>query len=102
MIYIDPEIGWFEMAEVPVIDQYLARISQIFKKAWLSRYPRPREVIFDNGYGFNINFIPLLKDFYVKLTCKTIKNPQSNAILERIHQVVRSMLNTKDISNVMC
>ena len=30
--YIDMAMEWFEMAEFPIIDQYLARISQIFKK----------------------------------------------------------------------
>ena len=28
------------------------------------------------------------------------KNPQANAILERIHQVIGSMLKTKDLANV--
>ena len=38
------------------------------------------------------NFQPLLKDFAVKPTCMPIRNPQANAILEHIHQVVGCML----------
>ena len=36
---------------------------------------------------------------YIKPTCTSIKNPQSNAILERVHQVTGSMLKTKDVAN---
>ena len=59
-----------------------------------------RKVIFGNGSEFRRNFIPLLKYFSVKPTCTTIKYPQANGILERIHQVVSSMLKTKDLTNV--
>jgi hypothetical protein len=101
MTFIDPATGWFEIAEVPIVDQSSARISNLFDEVWLSRYPRPRKVIFDNGSEFKKDFIPLLKDFAVKPTCTSIKNPQANAILERIHQVVGSMLKTKDLANVI-
>ena len=76
------------------------RISRLFDQVWLSRYPRPEKVLYDNGSEFKKNFQPLLKDFAIKATCTSIKNPQSNAILERIHQVVGSMLKTKDLVNI--
>ena len=101
MIFIDPATGWFEIAEVSTLDQSSARISKLFDEVWLSRYPRPRKVLFDNGSEFKKNFQPLLKDFAIKATCTSIKNPQANAILERIHQVVGSMLKTKDLVNVV-
>ena len=47
MTFINPETGWFEIAEFPIIDQSSARISQIFNEVWLSRYYRPHKVIFD-------------------------------------------------------
>ena len=100
MTFIDPEMGWFEIVEVPIIDQSSVRISQIFNEAWLSIYHRPHKVIFDNGSEFRRNVIPFLKYFSVKPTCTNIKNPQANVILERIHQVVGSMLKTKDLANV--
>ena len=66
MTFLDPVTGWFEIAEVPQylvkdtktdefresIDKSLARISQIFNNVWLSRYPTPSKVIFDNGSEF--------------------------------------------------
>ena len=101
MTFIDPATGWFEIAEVPIVDQSSARISKIFDEVWLARYPRPRKVLFDNGSEFKKDFQPLLQDFAIKPTCTSIKNPQANAILERIHQVVGSMLKTKDLVNVV-
>jgi transposase InsO family protein len=100
MTFIDPATGWFEIAEVPAADKTSARISRLFDQVWLSRYPRPRKVLYDNGSEFKKDFQPLVKDFAVKATCTSIKNPQSNAILERIHQVVGSMLKTKDLVNI--
>ena len=101
MTFIDPATGWFEIAEVPYfktvdtegtsmrhIDKTSARISLLFKKHWLDRYPRPQTVIFDNGSEFKKNFIPLLQDFSIKPKVTTVKNPQANAPVERIHQIV--------------
>jgi hypothetical protein len=100
MTFIDPATGWFEIAEVPLIDQSSARISQLFDSVWLARYPRPRRVIYDNGSEFKKNFRPLLKDLAIQPVCTSVKNPQSNAILERIHQVTGNMLNTMDLVNI--
>jgi hypothetical protein len=98
MTFIDPSTGWFEIAEVPSTDKSSARISQLFNQTWLNRYHRPQKVRFDNGFEFNIDFIPLLKDFGVKPKPTSIKNPQSNAIVERVHQVVGDMLRTHDLN----
>ena len=62
MTMVDPSMGWFEIVEVlyyniedivndkdNYIDKSSARISQLFNQAWLSRYPWPKEGIFDNG-----------------------------------------------------
>ena len=100
MNFINPETGWFKITEFPIIDQSSAIIYQIFNEVWLSRYPRLRKVIFDNGSEFKSNSIPFIQYFPVKPTCTTIKNSQENAILERIHQVVGSILKTKYLANV--
>ena len=97
MTFIDPATGWFEVTEIP--EKNSARISQIFNNTWLSRYPRPQKVIFDNRNEFKKDFLPLLKDFAIKPTPTTIKNPQANAILERVHQVLGDMLCTKNLQS---
>ena len=92
MTFVDPVTGWFEIAKIP--DKTSARISQIFNNTWLSRYPRPRKVIFVNENEFKK---PLLRDFSIKPTATTIKNPQANSILEKVHQVLGNMVRTKDL-----
>ena len=96
---VDPAMGWFEIKEVPYysiedvinnkdnyIDKSLARISQLFNQAWLSRYPWPSEVVFDNGSEFKIHFMRLLKDFDIKPRPTTVENPQGNSPVALIHQ----------------
>ena len=112
MTFIDPATGWFEIAEVPTfdlelikkgnkeyIDKSSARISQLFNNTWLCRYPRPVEVVYDNGSEFKKDFQPLLKDFDIKPKCTTVENPQANAPVERVHQVIQNMIRTKDLAN---
>lgn len=112
MTMIDPATGWFEIAEVPsfniddvrkgntqYIDKTSARISQVFNQVWLSRYPRPRRVILDNGSEFKKDFLVLLKDFDVKAVLTSVENPQANSPVERVHQVIQNMLATKDLES---
>ena len=55
--------------------------------------------MFDNRSEFKRDFNPFLKDFDIKLVLTTVKNPQDNALLERLHQVMLSMIVTNDIDN---
>ena len=98
MTCIDPSTGWFEIVEVPSIDKRSARISRLFNQTWLNRYPRPKKVRFDNGSEFKKDFILLLKEFGIKPKPTTIKNPQSKAIVERVHQVVGDRLCTHNLN----
>ena len=41
----------------------------------------------------------MLKDLDIKSFLTTIKTPQDNTLVERLHQVILNMLVTKDISN---
>ena len=98
MKFIDPSTGWFKIIKVPSIDKTSARISRLFNQTWLNRYPIPKRVRFDNGSKFKKDFIPLLKDFDVKHKPTSIKNPQSNAIIERVYHVVGNMLRTYSLT----
>ena len=55
--------------------------------------------MFDNGSDFKQDFITLLKDFNIKPVLLKIKNPQTNAPVEWVHQVILNMLVTKEIPN---
>ena len=65
MEIIDPATGWFKISKAPCfdlneaarqngeyIDKYYARLSYVFNNTWLSSYPCPHKVVFDNGYKF--------------------------------------------------
>ena len=73
----------------------------MFNNTWLSRYPRPRRVIFDNGSEFKKDFVPLLTSFDIKPVCTTVENPQANGPVERVHQVIHNMMVTKDLGNTI-
>ena len=70
---IDPATGWFEIIELPnidimyvrdlkeeiveaIIDKLSACVSQLFNKSWLSRYPRSKNIIYNNGSEFKLHF----------------------------------------------
>ena len=81
------------------MDKSSARVSQLFNNTFLCRYPRPRKVVFDNGYEFKQYFTPLLKDFAIKPVLTSVKNPQSNAPVDQVHQLMLNMIVTKDLDN---
>ena len=76
-------------------------MSQLFDQTWLSRYPRPTRVLFDNGSEFKLDFLQLLKDYGIKAVTTSVKNPQSNAILERVHQVIHNMVRTHELKKLV-
>jgi hypothetical protein len=64
-----------------------------FSQTWLCRNPRPIRCIHDKGGEFiGKEFQWLLDRFCMKDVCCTSKNPQSNAICERMHQTVENVL----------
>jgi hypothetical protein len=66
-----------------------------FIQSLLCRYPRPVQCLHDKGSEFiGQNFQWLLKIFSIKDVCLTSKNPQSDAICERMHQTVTNVLRT--------
>ena len=66
---------------------------------WLSRYLRPKEIGFDNGFEFKMEFQDLCSSMGLKQCPNNAWNPQSNTILERIHQVLADGLVTFDLEN---
>jgi hypothetical protein len=114
---IDPASSWFEIVESPLVrrlktttgdgreslaseeifDKSSDRITRLVNKFWLSRYPRCRYLVYNNGSKFKLNFEYLCDSYGIKRYPTTIKNPQANAILEPIHQVLGQMLRTAEI-----
>ena len=69
----------------------------IVDQEWLSRYPRPNACIFDNGPEFSSEFRELLLSYGIKPKPTTIKNPQANAFVERIHQTMADAIRSMDL-----
>ena len=94
---IDPASGWFEIAEYK--DKESNTIANLIEQTWLSRYPWPEKCIYDRGSEFiGSEFQELLKEEYnIKTKPITVKNPQANSILERIHQVLGNMIRTFEL-----
>jgi hypothetical protein len=64
-----------------------------FENEWISRYPRPLRCIHDAGGEFTAEaFQHVLQRNGIKDVPTTVKNPQSNAICERMHQTVANTL----------
>ena len=73
---------------------------QVFEDTWLSWYPKPVRLIYDQGKEYaNIWFTSFLISQGIKGVPCTVKNPQSNAILERVHDVIKTSLRTEMHAN---
>jgi hypothetical protein len=44
---IDPATGWFKISEIK--ERTAEHVAKVFDNMWLSRYPRPQYIGFDNG-----------------------------------------------------
>jgi len=70
-------------------------IARKYAQCWLSRYPWPQRCVHDPGGEFTgIEFQTLLENCHIRDVCTSAKNPQSNAICERMHQTVGNVLRT--------
>jgi hypothetical protein len=54
-------------------------------------------LIYDNGSEFKLHFELLCESYGIKRKPTRIKNPQANAICERVHQVLGNMKRTSEI-----
>ena len=64
---------------------------------WFSRYPRSQYIIYDNGSEFKLHFETLCDSYGLKRKPTSDRNPQANAILERVHQTIMAMLRTAEL-----
>ncbi len=83
--------GWFKIVELPnadvtyvqkrkkiievIIDKLSAMVSHLFNKLWLSRYPRAKNIIYDNGSKFKLHFKSLCESYGLNCKPTLIKNP---------------------------
>mgnify|MGYP000532751135 CR=1 FL=1 len=94
---IDPVSNLVEIQRI--LNKSAAHVGTIFENLWLARYPRPLRCVHDNGGEFiGADFQRVLEINGVKDVPTTIKNPQSNAICERMHQTAANVLRTRELT----
>jgi len=72
-----------------------SHVSHKFAQTWLARYPRYEKVIHDNGGEFiGPEFQSVLRAYEICSANTSSKNPQANAVCERMHQTVANILRT--------
>ena len=78
-------------------------MARLFNRTWLSRYPRAKNVVYDNKSEFKLQFRSLCDSYGIKRKPTMIKNPQVNAIFECTHGVLVDMICTSglDKSNIV-
>jgi hypothetical protein len=114
---IDPTSSWFEIVELPVVtpiqrqtvngkelptadksfDKNSDCMAKLVNKTWLSKYPWCCHLIYNSRSEFKLHFEYLYKSYGTKGKPTTVRNPQANAILECVHQVLGQMLRTAEI-----
>ena len=84
------------LAEVICINNTSSKhISMLFENNWLARYPWPSHCVHNNGGKFmGAAFLHMLHANGIKDVTTTVKNPQANAICERLHQSISNSLRT--------
>jgi RNase H-like domain found in reverse transcriptase/Reverse transcriptase (RNA-dependent DNA polymerase)/Integrase zinc binding domain len=96
---IDPATGWFEIKDVPGTKRADV-VANIVETTWLGRYPWPQIVTLDRGTEFMAEFSKMMVDDYgVKKKPITKRNPQANAIVERVHQTIGNMIRTFSVAD---
>ena len=99
---IDPFTGLCDACRLR--NKTSSHVSEKFFNLWLNRYPRPIRCIHDNGSEFTGKpFQQLLQHMGISNITTTVKNPQANSIIERMHlslgQILRSILAETKLSN---
>ena len=96
---IDPVTGWFEMTEIA--NKTAAEVADIAEKTWFTRYPLPQRITLDRGTEFLAEFAQMVRnDYGLKIKPITTRNPQANAIIERVHQTIGNIFRTFDVQSM--
>ena len=70
-------------------------VANIVEQTWLSRYPIPQILTYDRGTEFMAEFAEMIEnDYGIKRKGTSVRNPQANAIIERVHQTIGNMIRT--------
>jgi Integrase zinc binding domain len=97
---IDVATRWVELW--PYSSKKSEDIALLVDQHWFCCYPQPCIAIFDNGSEFSFEFFELLRSYGVTPKPTTVKNPQTNAFLERVHQVIGDAISSMELHTKQC
>jgi len=87
---VDELLRWLEIDSI--VKKSSANITELLDTQWFCRYPWPLYCIHNNGTEFTgKEFGELLESYGIRGKPTTVKNPQANAIIERVHLVLGEM-----------
>ena len=93
---IDPATGWFEIVEIP--NERADCMANCLETTWLARCPWPAEIAMDRGREFCAEARALLQaEHGINPRAVPTRNPQANGLVERMHQAVHQMIDSRDI-----
>lgn len=96
---IDPATSWFEMKEIT--NKEANTVANIVEKTWLTQYPWPKKVTYDQGSEFLAEFGTMIqKDYGIDKHPASTRNPQANAIIERVHQTMGNIVRTFNVEQL--
>ena len=94
----DPVMNYCKLIRID--NKSAAHVGQKFENEWLSWYPRPQSCIYDQGNEFlGYQFQQHLHHYNIHSKVSMVKNPQSNAVAEHLHQTVTNILRSTLYAN---
>jgi len=90
---IDPATGWIEIKEITTKRDDV--VANVLEKTLLTWYPRPSVITLDRGKEYMAEVTKVIRnDYGIKKRRITVRNPQANSIVERVHQTISNILPT--------
>ena len=96
---VDPVTIWFEIEQYE--DKREKLIANLVETTWMYRYPIPIEIMYDQGkefIGHEFRKSQIETEYGISSKPTTLVNTMSNAVLERIHQVLINLVRNSNIS----
>ena len=84
---IVPATGWIEIRSVSQARADL--VANQVELVWLTRYPLTNKIKVDRGMELFAKFkIMMTNDYGIPCNSISVRNPQTNAVVERVHQTI--------------
>ena len=97
---INPSTGWFNMAQIP--NKAAVEISDITKTKLVHSLPTSTvNCVWLRYRIYGWIFQDLSKLLWPKKENITTRNPQPNAVIKQIHQIIGNIIRTFDVSNIV-